>query len=202
MYPLLCFAPEVLHIRPWPGDVVDKLGVDPRSAYVEDFWLGLLGPSTVWLLRRFAAGFDYCPDGFDLDLAETARSIGLSDRSSRHSPFLRAVNRTVQFGLARLTGPDQLAVRRRIPPLSSRQVSRLSPALQARHSAWQAQQGTVPAPAVPALPKMPPAVPAVPAVPATVQAEPTDERADEPAGLPAGDPPEPGRLAAISAGTE
>ncbi len=38
----------VLHIRPWSDDVVDKLGFDPRSSYVEDFWLGILGPSTVW----------------------------------------------------------------------------------------------------------------------------------------------------------
>lgn len=140
MYPLLCFAPEVLHIRPWLDEVVDELGFDPRSSYVEDFWLGILGPSTVWLLRRFAAGFDYCPEGFDLDLAETARSIGLSDRSSRHSPFLRAVNRTIQFNMARLTGPEELSVRRRIPALSYRQVGRLSPALQARHAAWQAQE--------------------------------------------------------------
>ena len=139
MYQLLCFAPEVLHIRPWPDDVIDKLGFDPRSSYVEDFWLGILGPSTVWLLRRLAAGFDYSPLGFDLDLAETARSIGLSDRSSRHSPFLRAVNRTVQFGLAQLSGPEELCVRRRLPPLTYRQVQRLSPALQERHAAWQAQ---------------------------------------------------------------
>ena len=139
MYRLLCFAPEVLHIRPWPDDVIDKLGFDPRSPYVEDFWLGILGPSTVWLLRRLAAGFDYSPLGFDLDLAETARSIGLSDRSSRHSPFLRAVNRTVQFGLAQLSGPEELSVRRHLPPLTYRQVQRLSPALPERHAAWQAQ---------------------------------------------------------------
>ena len=42
----------VLHIRPWSDDVVDKLGFDPRSSYVEDFWLPTLGPSTTWLLRR------------------------------------------------------------------------------------------------------------------------------------------------------
>ncbi len=34
----------VLHIRPWSDDVVDKLGFDPRSSYVEDFWLPILGP--------------------------------------------------------------------------------------------------------------------------------------------------------------
>jgi hypothetical protein len=32
----------VVRIRPWSDDVVDKLGFDPRSSYVEDFWLGPL----------------------------------------------------------------------------------------------------------------------------------------------------------------
>ena len=128
----------VLHVRPWPDGVIDKLGFDARSSYAEDFWLPVLGPSTLWLLRRFAAGFDYSPDGFDLDFAETARSIGLSDRVNRNSPFLRALNRTVQFGIARLSGHEELSVRRRLPPLSYRQVKHLSPALAERHAAWQA----------------------------------------------------------------
>jgi hypothetical protein len=134
-----------MHIRPWPDDVLDHLGFDPRSTYVEEYWLGLLGPSTTWLLRRMAAGFEYSPEGFDLDLSETARSLGLGDRSGRNSPFLRAVNRTVQFGLAQLSGPDELSVRRRVPPLNRHQLGRLSPALQARHGAWQEQQLLLPA---------------------------------------------------------
>jgi hypothetical protein len=137
----------VLHVRPWPDDVVDRAGYDPRSPYAEDFWLPVLGPSTLWLLRRFAAGFDYSPDGFDLDLAETARSLGLSDRADRGSPFLRALNRTVGFGMAKLTGLEGLAVRRRLPPLSHRQVGHLSPALQERHAAWQAGQPVTAGPA-------------------------------------------------------
>jgi hypothetical protein len=135
----------VLHIRPWSDDVVDKLGFDPRSSYVEDFWLGILGPSTTWLLRRLAAGFDYSPGGFGLDLAETARSLGLGDRSGQHSPFVRSLNRTVQFGLAQVSGPEELSVRRRIPPLNRAQLLRLSPALQARHAAWPGEQLAMPA---------------------------------------------------------
>jgi hypothetical protein len=136
----LCFAPDVLHVRPWPDEVIDNLGHDPRSSYVEEYWLGILGPSTVWLLRRLAAGFEYSPAGFDLDLAETARSLGLGDRSGRHSPFVRSINRTIQFGLAQLSGTEELYVRRRLPPLNRARLCRLSPALQARHAAWQEQQ--------------------------------------------------------------
>lgn len=141
---LITFSSDCLAIRPLPDDVIDQLGFDPRSAYVERFWLGLLGPSTTWLMRRLVAGFDTHPDGYQLDLAETARGLGLGDRGGRNSPFLRSVNRTIQFGLAQASGPAELSVRRRLPPLNLRQVARLSPALQQAHGRWQAEQLGVP----------------------------------------------------------
>jgi hypothetical protein len=66
---------SVLPIRPWADGVIDALGHDPRSAYVERFWLGILGPSTTWLLRHMAARLDASPEGFDLDLAATAQAL-------------------------------------------------------------------------------------------------------------------------------
>jgi hypothetical protein len=137
-------APDILHIRPWPDDIIDSLGFDPRSAYVEAYWLSVLGPSTTWLLRRLVAGLERQPDGFAISLAETARSLGLSDRGGRSSPFVRAISRTIKFDLAVPEGPDVLAVRRKVPPLSQRQVDRLSPALQTAHRRWQEEQLQVP----------------------------------------------------------
>ena len=87
---------------PLADDLIDSLGFDPRSPYVERFWLGVLGPSTTWLLRRVAAGFDQHPEGFEMSLGETAQALGLGDRGGRHSPFLRTVNRMIQFELARV----------------------------------------------------------------------------------------------------
>ena len=48
----------------------------------------------------------------------------------------------IQFELAQVLSPGagELAVRRRLPPLSRRQTARLSPALQAAHERWQAEQ--------------------------------------------------------------
>lgn len=140
MHPLLTYPSDTLTIAPWADEVVDRLGFDPRSAYIEQFWLGVLGPSTTWLIRRLAASFEEHPDGFELDLATTARALGLGDRGGRHSPFLRSVNRLVLFELAQPTGPDELAVRRRLPPLNQRQVARLDQARQAEHQAWQQRQ--------------------------------------------------------------
>src|ERR1700724_1927473 len=90
-----------LPVRPWLDEVYDAIGFDPRSAYVERFWLGILGPSTTWLLRRVAAAFDRSPDGFELPLSDTAREIGLGDKCGRHSPFVRAIARSCQFEMAR-----------------------------------------------------------------------------------------------------
>src|ERR671937_2232778 len=107
-------ARETLTIRPWPDDVIDTLGHDPRSAYVERFWLGILGPSTTWLLRRLAAGLEAEPAGFELPLGETARALGLGDKGGRHSPFMRALARSCQFGLAQVHDHATLAVRRKL----------------------------------------------------------------------------------------
>jgi hypothetical protein len=137
---MVTFQSEVLRIEPWTDNLIDKVGFDPRSPYVERFWLSIIGPSTTWLMRRMASGFDASPQGFDLSLGETARALGLGDRGGRHSPVLRTVNRMIQFELAKVVGPEQLAVRRRLPPLSRRHTVRLSPALQEAHQRWQAEQ--------------------------------------------------------------
>lgn len=126
-------------VGPWVDEVIDAIGFDPRSAYVEQFWLGILGPSTTWLLRRIAAGFDRSPAGFDLALSATARELGLGDKGGRHSPFMRALWRCKQFDLARVCGTG-LEVRRRIPPLNRRQIQRLPDDLQRAHGAWQASR--------------------------------------------------------------
>lgn len=139
MHELLTFSSDTLAIRPWPDDVIDTLGYDPRSHYVERFWLGVLGPSTTWLLRRLAAGFDESPEGFELPLSETAHSLGLGDRAGRNSPFLRSINRTIQFGVARGTGDTELSVRRRLPPLNRRQLAHVAPSLAAAHEEFQRQ---------------------------------------------------------------
>jgi hypothetical protein len=128
---------ETLLIRPWPDEVIDALGFDPRSNYVEKYWLGVLGPSTTWLLRRLAADLEASPAGFELDLAETAYRLGLGARLGRDAPFVRALTRCVQFGMARHEGRDGLGVRRKLPPLNRRQLMRLPPSLQTEHERWQ-----------------------------------------------------------------
>jgi hypothetical protein len=118
--------------------VIDRLGYDPRSLYVELFWLGILGPTSTWLMRRLAAGLEERPQGFDIDVDVLARSLGLGGRSGRHSPFQRALVRCVRFEMASHREAMTLAVRRRIPPLPRRHQMRLPPVLQESHRRWLA----------------------------------------------------------------
>ena len=122
-------------VRPWFDPVVDDDGFDPRSRYVEVFWLGVLGPTATWLIRRLVAGLERSPDGYDLDLAATAQAMGLSYTSGRSSPFSKALQRCVMFGLAHPIDGG-LAVRRRVPPISFRHLRRMPESVQAAHAGW------------------------------------------------------------------
>lgn len=132
--------PPPLLVMPWEDPVVDERGFDPRSGYVETFWLPLLGPTSTWLLRRLATEFDHSPEGFSLDTADAARAIGIGSRGGRRGPFHRSIDRCVRFGLAQHAEHGILTVRRRLPPLSRGQVDRLPRHLRDAHAEWQRGQ--------------------------------------------------------------
>ena len=121
--------------RPWPAVPGRHRDHDPRSAYVERFWISTLGPSATWIMRRLADEFDANPDGFVIDIGDLAGSLGMSWTRRADSPFGRALHRCVMFGLAR-PGRDGYEVRRRIPDLGPRQLSRLPAAVRSTHDEW------------------------------------------------------------------
>lgn len=129
--PAMTFAVDT-----WSDPVIDQLGHDPRSAYVEKFWLPILGPSSVWLLRRIADGLDRHPEGFELDLVDTAQSLGVGMRGGRNAPLLRTFERCCRFGAARMHGTSSISVRRRLAPLTRTQTERLPHSLRAEHEQW------------------------------------------------------------------
>lgn len=125
-----------LTVVPWYDPFLAQRGYDPRSAYVERFWLGILGPSATWLLRRLTRGLDEHPAGFRINMADTARALGLGQGTSRNSMVVRTVERLCQFGTAQLHAHDRLAVRRHVAPLNARQLQRLPLAVQHAHERW------------------------------------------------------------------
>lgn len=133
------FSSDQLTVIPWDDHVADQVGHDPRSRYVETYWLSVLGPSSTWLLRKFADELEASPSGFTMDVAETAKALGVGG-TGKNSPFIRTLGRLVQFEMARIESPNVLAVRRRIPSLSRRHVMRLTDTQQASHYEWQKQR--------------------------------------------------------------
>jgi hypothetical protein len=125
--------PVLLHVRPWPDPVIDEMGHDPRSLYVERFWVGVIGPTCTLLLRQLASRFEAEPEGFSLDVASCARSLGLGGGLGKQAPFGRAVSRCCQFGLAQRFGTDGVVVRRKMPPLVRHQLLRLPLSVQEDH---------------------------------------------------------------------
>ena len=93
------------------------------------------GPTALWLVRRLVSGLEHYPDGFELDMEETARALGLGYTSGKAGPFLKALDRCSLFGLTRPVD-DGLGVRRKLVPLPRRLIDRLPPHLQAAHAEW------------------------------------------------------------------
>ena len=132
---MIQLIPTNATIRPWLDPIVDVRGHDPRSAYVERYWLSVIGPTATWIIRRFAERFDAEPSGFTLDLDHMATSMGLSFAKGHNSPFGKALQRCVMFGLAQPLS-DGFAFRRKLPTVAQRHLKRLPKDVQATHDAW------------------------------------------------------------------
>ncbi len=120
-------------ILPLADPEVDPVGFDPRSDYAETFWLPILGPSTLWLMRRIAGRFDSEPDGFELDLVETSTALGIRSQGGKNNAFQRALGRIVSFHMGRSVDDVTIAVRQVMPALHGGQIKRLPPRLQRLH---------------------------------------------------------------------
>lgn len=116
----------------WAFDDRDGASHDARSAYVEQFWLGVLGPSATLLLRHINNELAQSPRGFVLHYEELAAQLGLSG-TGKNSPFMRSLARLCMFDMARMTPDSRLAVRQLVPSLSNRHLARLPANLRARH---------------------------------------------------------------------
>jgi hypothetical protein len=126
---------DVITVVPWVDPVIDQLGLDPMSHYVEFAWLPRLGPSATWAYRRLTTGLRPDVESYELELAYLAHAIGLGTGTGANSPVQRSLRRLVCFGLARREGDSVVAVRRRAPWLNLANVRRLDPRLQRIHEA-------------------------------------------------------------------
>ena len=128
---------EEIALIPWLDRRIDAFGHDPRSTYVEQFWLATLGPSTTWFLRHCADVLDET-GGTRLNLRVTAGTLGIGHEGGARSAMAKTVARACRFRAARSVGSTTLAVRLRLPQLSHRQVQRLPKSVQRCHEEFLA----------------------------------------------------------------
>lgn len=123
---------ETITITAWIDPIVEANGHHPRSMYVERFWLPVVGPTALLSYRRISDQLAVNPHGFDLDLAELARGMGMSYRPGTNSAFANAINRLTMFGIAHNT-PAGIALRRRVPNVAYHHLRRLTDNMQQQH---------------------------------------------------------------------
>jgi len=134
-----------LWVEPWNDLCPDAdRGHHPRSPYVELFWLGVLGPSSTWLIRRLALRLAEAPCRVLVHTAEIAGDTGLRGRQALQTAFERAFERCCRFGLMQRGRHNTLFVRVRLPDLTGRMAERLPPQLRVAHDAWRRQQAPDP----------------------------------------------------------
>lgn len=130
-----------LAVEPWPDLVVEVMGHDPRSAYANEYWLPILGPSAMAVTRKLIERLESAGGPTTVDVIELAGSVGLGctvgpDGLSRNSRIVATLGRLCQFGLAQAhANPDGTAlfrVRTAWAPLTRRQAERLPAHLLAR----------------------------------------------------------------------
>lgn len=117
------------------AELVDPLmesrGFPARSLYVEGYWLPVLGPSSVQLLRRLDLLLAAGP--VVLSVRDLSAELGIRG-TGRASQIVRTMVRLTQFHLATAQGTredGEFLVRRHLPPLSYRQRAFLPESLRA-----------------------------------------------------------------------
>jgi len=129
---------DTIRFEAWPDPEVEAYGFHARSPYVEFCYAPLIGPTTLLTLRAVAAMVEAAGGPVTVELAEFAKSLGVSAGTGRNSVIRRTLTRLESFGLA-VAVPGGYAVRQVVPPLSRRRVDQSPPSVQRIHQHLTAQ---------------------------------------------------------------
>lgn len=117
--------PEILNFRTWEDPVADPFGHDPCSLYVELYWLPVLGPTAILLLRRLHILLKQNSGSFSIPRNQLALEMGIAQWHGPNSPFGRSLKRCCDFSLLHPQSGGLVYVRQRIPNLPPRLSHRL-----------------------------------------------------------------------------
>jgi len=119
-------------LQSW-DDPLTTAGYPVQSRYTELFWLPLLGPSSLLLLRRTDQLLSVEAKPVTMGVAELAQSLGLGPTGRHGSLLVRTIKRCCDFRVARQVGDTTLEVKRKLAPLTDRQILHLPHALRQLH---------------------------------------------------------------------
>lgn len=120
-------APTELTFGRLVDPVIDAVGHDGDSDYVERFWLPVLGPSCILVLRRLTR---YLRDDTTV-VVEAVEFAGAMGMAPAH--LVKTLHRLRTFQLAMCTSESDWTISVRLPPLARRHLMRLPASLVAAH---------------------------------------------------------------------
>lgn len=112
--------------------VIEAAGQHVSSAYCETFWLPVIGPTALWLLRHAAARTADGPYAVDVEVL--GKSLGVGGAYSKSSPLHRTFDRLKRFECADGGWSTTWRLRTHLPQLPRRQLVRLPDVLQRQHA--------------------------------------------------------------------
>lgn len=127
-------APIEVALRPFTDYVVERQGFPVRSEYVDTFWLPVLGPSSISLLRLVSYEFAAGGDAYVVESEVLGKRLGLGG-VGRRSPLFRTLDRLVKFSAGVKEGPSSWRLRTHLGTLPRRHLARLPLELQEAHGA-------------------------------------------------------------------
>ncbi len=127
--------PPIITVEPWMIPNCGETRWPIRSKQVELFWLPVLGPSAIALLRRLDLIVATSTRPVTLETEELASSLGLRRSYGRASLLERAMERCIAFRAIREQRSSCYEVRQHLPALNPRQIRRLPPALKRLYTA-------------------------------------------------------------------
>ena len=112
--------------------VIDRVGPHVTSLYVETFWLPVLGPTCIWLLRL--AERQTLAGPYVADVETLGKRLGVGGGLTNNTPLMRSLNRLRAFGAAVRRGDDEWRIRTHLAQLNERKIRQLPDALQQEHA--------------------------------------------------------------------
>lgn len=136
----MSFAPvdfedlDPITVRRWHDPLVEAAGWPISHGYVERFWLPILGPSSLVMLRRFDQDLRVAQQPVTYQPGDLAAELGMPGRANRGGgpPLARTLARLARYGALRPVG-GEVAVRACLAPLPAHQLARLPDGLRGAH---------------------------------------------------------------------